>query len=88
KSSLLEGLALARMRKQRRQLWRRSTLAHKNQPAKLHSLSVTVSPSKFLKHNSMKNLTSFLVIYHIQQSHVLYTSHMLPVNVTVIVTEG
>ncbi|KAJ9600754.1 hypothetical protein L9F63_001084, partial [Diploptera punctata] len=36
KSNLLEGLALARMQKQRRELWRRSTLAHKNQPAKLH----------------------------------------------------
>ncbi|KAJ9574949.1 hypothetical protein L9F63_007867, partial [Diploptera punctata] len=30
-------LALARMQKQRRELWRRSTLAHKNQPAKLHN---------------------------------------------------
>ncbi|KAJ9574142.1 hypothetical protein L9F63_008475, partial [Diploptera punctata] len=29
-------LALARMQKQQRELWRRSTLAHKNQPAKLH----------------------------------------------------
>ncbi|KAJ9583334.1 hypothetical protein L9F63_022323, partial [Diploptera punctata] len=39
KSNLLEGLALARMQKQRRELWRCSTLAHKNQPAKLHPVS-------------------------------------------------
>ncbi|KAJ9591755.1 hypothetical protein L9F63_001691, partial [Diploptera punctata] len=34
------GLAIARMQKQRRELWRHSTLAQKNHPTKLHLSSI------------------------------------------------